>query len=79
MPVTNATGILLGTVDPAASVLPGETSVDQVMVPAPATIRPELRLREAVSQLRADGLEQALVTAVDGTLLGRVVTDDLHV
>jgi hypothetical protein len=32
-----------------------------------------------ITQLRRDGLDHVLVTAVDGVLLGVVVTDDLHV
>jgi CBS-domain-containing membrane protein len=79
VPVTNTHGVLLGTVDRAASALPAETPVAGLMAPAPSTIRPELRLQEAVARLRADGLDHVLVTAVDGTLLGRVVTAELHV
>jgi CBS domain-containing protein len=48
------------------------------MIAAPGTIRPELRLEEAVEQLQHDGLDHVLVTAVDGTLVGLVVAEDLH-
>jgi rhodanese-related sulfurtransferase len=72
-------GILLGALDPAALGLPGDTRVEDAMVPAPGTIRPELRVDEVVAQLRRDGLEHVFVTSVDGVLLGRVVVEELHV
>jgi Mg/Co/Ni transporter MgtE len=77
--VVDGGGVLLGAIDPVAAALPGETPVERVMTPAPGTIRPELRIEEVVEQLRADGLDQILVTAVNGVLLGRVVAEELHV
>ena len=71
--------MLLGAVDPVAAGLPPDTPVDRLMVPAPGTIRPELRVDEVVERLRRDALEQVLVTAVNGVLLGRVVREELHV
>jgi hypothetical protein len=47
------------------------------MVPAPRTIRPEGRVDEIVEQLQRDGLDDIFVTAVNGVLLGRVVTAEL--
>ena len=79
VPVSSDGGVLLGTVDPAAGALPGSTPVERVMVPAPGTIRPELRVEEAIEQLRADDLDHVFVTAVNGVLVGLVVTDDVHV
>jgi CBS-domain-containing membrane protein len=78
VPVVTDEGVLIGAVDPTATALPPDTVVVGLMVPAPGTIRPELRLEEAVEQLRGDGLDHVLVTAVDGTLIGLVVTEDLH-
>jgi rhodanese-related sulfurtransferase len=72
-------GILLGSVDPGAAALAPSTRVADVMVPAPGTIRPELRIEEVTEQLRRDALADVFVTAVNGTLLGLVVTDELHV
>jgi len=72
-------GVLLGAIDPAAGSLPPETPVERVMVPAPGTIRPEMRIEEVVEQLRSDGLDHVFVTAVNGVLEGLVVTDELHV
>jgi Mg/Co/Ni transporter MgtE len=76
--VVNDDGVLLGAVDPVAASLPPDTPVDRVMVSAPGTIRPELRVDEVVERLRRDSLEQVLVTAVNGVLLGRVVREELH-
>ena len=77
--VVNGDGVLVGAVHPPAAALPPTTPVADVMVPAPGTIRPELRIDEVVEQLRKDGLDHVFVTAVNGVLLGRVVTDELHV
>lgn len=79
VPVTNADGVLLGAVDPVATALPPSTPVIDVMVPAPGTIRPELRIDEVVERLRRDGLDHSFVTTVSGVLQGLVVTDELHV
>ena len=75
--VVNHDGVVLGAVDPSASSKPAATPVKDVMVPAPRTIRPEVRLDDAGQQLRHDRLDHVLVTAVNGVLLGRVVTDEL--
>lgn len=77
--VVDKDGVLLGTIDPAAAALPAATPVERAMVPAPGTIRPELRIEEVVEQLRSDGLDHVFVTAVNGVLVGLVVTEDLHV
>lgn len=77
--VVDKDGVLLGAVDPAVASLPADTPVERVMVPAPGTIRPELRIEEVVEQLRSDGLDHVFVTAVNGVLVGLVVTEELHV
>lgn len=78
-PVVTDDGVLLGALQPSARALPPDTAVADVMIPAPGTIRPELRIDEVVEQLERDGLAHVLVTRVDGTLLGAAVLDDLHV
>ena len=77
VPVVNRDGVVLGAVEPSASSKPAATPVEDVMVPAPRTIRPEVRLDDAGEQLRQDRLDHVLVTAVNGVLIGRVVTDEL--
>lgn len=78
-PVVSDDGILVGAVHPTASKLPTSTPIERVMVPAPGTIRPELRIDKVLEQLHRDGLDHIFVTAVDGVLLGLVVTQELHV
>lgn len=77
--VLGCDNVLLGAVQAQASSLPPETPVESIMIPAPSTIRPELRIDEVVEQLRSDKLERIFVTAVNGALVGLVVLDDLHV
>jgi rhodanese-related sulfurtransferase len=77
VPVISGDGVLLGAVEPGAAAKPPTTPVADVMVPAPRTIRPEVRLDDAVDQLRRDRLDHVFVTAVNGVLIGRVVTDEL--
>jgi rhodanese-related sulfurtransferase len=78
VPVIDEARVVLGAVAPVATGLPPTTPVVDVMTPAPGTIRPELRIDDVVKQLANDGLDHVLVTAVDGTLVGRVVKDRLH-
>jgi rhodanese-related sulfurtransferase len=72
-------GTLLGSLDPAACNLPGDTPVARAMAPAPGTIRPELRIEEVADRLRRDSLDHIFVTTVSGVLLGVVVPERLHV
>jgi rhodanese-related sulfurtransferase len=77
--VVNTAGVLLGSLEAGAQGLPEDTPVTRAMVPAPGTIRPELRIDEVAARLRQDSLEQIFVTAVNGVLLGLVHRDRLHV
>jgi rhodanese-related sulfurtransferase/CBS domain-containing protein len=79
VPVTDGSNVLVGAVDPVATGLPQTTPVADVMIPAPGTIRPEMRVDDVVRQLAKDGLDHVLVTAVDGSLIGRVEVDQLRV
>jgi rhodanese-related sulfurtransferase len=78
-PVVTADGVLMGSVQPEAADLPGGTKIADIMNPAPGTVRPEKRVEEVIEQLRRDGLAYTFVTAVNGALLGLVVTAELHV
>ena len=79
VPVTDGADVVVGAVDPVATGLPPTTPVADVMIPAPGTIRPEMRVDDVVRQLAKDGLDHVLVTAVDGSLIGRVEVDQLRV
>jgi rhodanese-related sulfurtransferase len=76
-PVVDADGVLLGSVEPSAMDQPASSPVRDVMVPAPRTIRPEGRVDDVVEQLQRDRLDHIFITAVNGVLFGRVVTDEL--
>jgi CBS domain-containing protein len=71
--------ILLGALQPTARGLPGATPVEQAMIPAPGTIRPDMRIDDVAEQLQKDRLDHIFVTTVAGVLLGLIVTDELHV
>ena len=77
--VVSDEGVLVGALHTVALRLPGSTRVEDVMVTAPGTIRPELRVDEALEQLRSDGLDHVYVTAVSGVLIGLIVVGDVHV
>jgi len=79
IPVVGPDDIVLGAVQPTARTLPPSTKVEGVMITAPGTIRPEVRVEDVVAQLREDHLDHVLVTKVSGALVGIVVTDELHV
>jgi predicted transcriptional regulator len=79
IPVLADSDVVIGAVHPTARGLPPDTPVDDVMVPAPSTIRSEMRVDDVVRQLRRDGVDHVLVTTVAGRLVGLVVTDELHV
>jgi CBS domain-containing protein len=79
VPVVDEDGVLFGALYPTAFGLPSATAVRDVMIPAPGTIRPELRVDEVAERLAKDGLDHILVTTVSGVLLGRIVTAELHV
>ena len=72
-------GALLGAVDSTAVALPPDTPIERIMMPAPSTIRPDLRIAEVVKRLRKDRLDRIFVTAVNGTLFGVVSLKELDV
>ena len=71
--------VLLGALHPPARRLPPQTPVQRAMQPAPATIRPDLRIEDVVDQLEKDGLDHVFVTTASGVLVGLAVRDMLHV
>ena len=72
-------GIVVGALEETAARLPAETPVARAMLPAPGTIRSEMRVDDVLQQLRNDGLDHVFVTTVSGALMGRVFTEELHV
>lgn len=76
--VTGRGDVLLGALAATATGLPATTPVVDVMIPAPGSIRSELRVEEVAAQLDRDGLDHTFVTTVDGRLIGRIITEELH-
>lgn len=76
--VINDHDIVLGLIEGTASRLPPDTPVERVMVPAPGTIRPDVRIDDALRQLRGDGLAYSLVTTTRGELVGMFRPDAVH-
>src|SRR5262245_15307055 len=60
--VLGCEGVLVGGVPDEARDLPPDTPVERIMVPAPPTIRPDLRIGEAASRLRKDHTDSIFVT-----------------
>jgi CBS domain-containing protein len=91
--VLGRNGVLVGAIDssvdsmsddipvadvPVAEVPVAEVPVAEVMVPAPRTIRGELRVDDVVKRLKKDGLDRVFVTSVSGVLLGQVTLEKLE-
>lgn len=79
VPVLGPVGVVVGAVQPSARTLPASTPVEDAMIPAPGTIRPDVRVDDVVRQLRGDHLDHVFVTTGSGVLVGVVVTDEIHV
>jgi CBS domain-containing protein len=86
--VLGRNGVLVGAIEssvdsmsdeiPVADVPVAEVPVAEVMVPAPRTIRGELRVDDVIKRLKKDGLDRVFVTSVSGVLLGQVTLDALE-
>jgi CBS domain-containing protein len=69
--------VVVGSLRPTVLALPPQTRVRDVMIPAPSTIRPDLRVEEVARRFAKDGLDHVLVTTADGVLVGLVTNDGL--
>ena len=69
--------VVVGALRPTVRSLPPQTRVRDVMIPAPSTIRPDLRVEEVARRFAKDGLDHVLVTTVSGVLVGLVTMDEL--
>lgn len=72
-------GVLLGALDPLAAELPPTTPIEDVMVTAPGTIRPDVRIDDALAQLVEDGLPYTFVTTARGVIVGLIDAKETHV
>lgn len=73
--VVGSGGVLLGSLDPLSLRLPADTIVEAAMIRAPGTIRPDMRLDDALKQLHDDGLAFTHVTTARGEVLGLLFAD----
>jgi len=71
--------VLLGALQSTARRLPSQTPVQRAMQPAPATIRPDVRIERVIEQLTNDDLDHVFVTTASGKLVGLAVRELLHV
>ena len=69
--------VVVGALRPAVDALPPRTRVRDIMIPAPATIRPDLRVEEVARRFAKDGLDHVLVSTVNGVLIGLVTMEVL--
>lgn len=76
--VVDGDGVLLGALDPVATALDPALPVSAAMVPAPGTLRPDMTIDAALTQLGRDGLPYSFVTTARGELLG-LLPADAHV
>lgn len=71
-------GIVLGAVRREVTLLDDTTLVDDVLQPAPPTVRPSIPAEELARSMDRDGRTYVYVTTVEGRLLGLVTRADLH-
>lgn len=69
-PIVNDAGIVLGLVGKDVWHAPDATPVEEIMEPAPTTIRPSVSIEEAAKMLDSYEIDSVLVTRSDGKLLG---------
>ena len=72
-------GVLLGALDPLAANLAQSTLVEDAMVSAPGTIRPDVRIDDALKQLADSGLSYTFVTTARGVIVGIIDAKESHV
>ena len=71
-------GFVLGAVRREATQLDDATLVDDVLLPAPPTVRPSIPADELARSMDRDGRTYVYVTTIEGRLLGLVTRADLH-
>jgi predicted transcriptional regulator len=76
--VVDEHGTVLGAVRKETTQLADTTVVDEVLQPAPPTVRPSITTDELARSMARDGRTYVYVTTVEGTLLGLVTRADLH-
>ena len=68
--VVNEECVVLGLLETEAIEAAPETPVARVMQRGPSTFRPSISVQELDDYLRAHGMDRALITTLDGRLVG---------
>jgi CBS domain-containing protein len=74
--VVHEAGVVLGYVGSDAFDAAPEITVEQVMEPGPATIRPHVSLTEITEYMQKRDIDKMLVTTADGELVGLLHRQD---
>ena len=74
--VVNDARIVLGRLGRSALTGGSDATVEQAMSEGPSTIRPDTTLEAITQRLREQKLTTALVTTLEGTLVGLLRLDD---
>ena len=77
--VLSPENVLLGALDSLSVGLHPTTPVHEVMVAAPGTIRPDVRIDDALRQLTQNGLAYTFVTTARGVIVGIIDVTQTHV
>ena len=76
--VVDDDGTVLGAVRKETTQLADTTLVDEVLQPAPPTVRPSITTAELARSMARDGRTYVYVTTVEGRLVGLLTRADLH-
>lgn len=76
--VVDDDGTVLGAVRKEATQLVDTTLIDEVLQPAPPTVRPSITTAELARSMARDGRTYVYVTTLEGKLIGLVTRSDLH-
>ena len=71
-------GVIVGAVRKEATQLDDTTLVDDVLQPAPPTVRPSITTDELARSMADDGRTYVYVTTLTGALIGLITRADLH-
>jgi CBS domain-containing protein len=68
--VVNEECVVLGLLETEALETGPEATAEQAMTPGPSTFRPNVTIEEMAGYLREHGMDRALITTLDGKLVG---------
>jgi CBS domain-containing protein len=74
--VLNSEDVVLGRIPKEAFGHPGETPVEQIMEPGPATFRPGTPLEELTERMKEARVDNVLITTAEGKFVGVLKLED---